>query len=170
VGVDISFVFRARIRLLAATAVMSIPISTPLAANASTHFVSIVRDGFYAGVDSGSSALAFFHVRHHRIYHLRFSLELTCHNSNTGQDYPRTFSAGSRMPQGRLIPANGTLSVNWVQQDGGRRGHINGELTFHRHWLASFSVTSGGGFEDCTGLSAVLLQRAHKTPPIPHDP
>jgi hypothetical protein len=155
---------------LAAAAVISTLIVPPLAANASRHYVSIVRDGFYAGTDSGSGALAFFHVKHHRVYHLRFSLELSCHNSNTGQDYPRNFSAGSRMPQGRLIPANGTLSINWLQEDGGRRGHINSELTFHRNWLASFSVLSGGGYEDCTGFSAVRLQRAHKTPPVPHDP
>jgi hypothetical protein len=155
---------------LAALTAISMLAMAPLTANARPHTISIVRDGFYAGVDSRSGALAFFHVKHHRVYHLRFSLELTCHNSDTHQDYARNFSAGSRMPQGRPIPANGTLTVNWLQEDGGRHGHINGELTFHSHWLASFSVTSGGGFEDCTGFSAVLVRRASRTPPVPHDP
>jgi hypothetical protein len=155
---------------LVAAAAMSLLVIPPVAANARTHFVSIVRDGFYAGMDTGSGALAFFHVKHHRIYHLRFSLDLTCHNSSNGQDYPRNFSAGSSMPQGRLIPANGTLAIDWTQEDGGRRGHIGGDLTFHRHLLASFSVQSNGGNEDCTGFSAILVQRAPHTPPVPHGP
>ncbi len=161
---------RARFRLLAVVTAIGLMTTSTVAAQASRHFTSIVRDGFYAGIDSGSGDLAFFHVKHHRVYHLRFSMSLTCHNSATGQDYDRNFSAGSAMPQGRLIPANGTLTIHWNQQDSGRDGHITGELTFHRHFLASFSVLSGGGLEDCNGFSAVLMQRAHRTPPVPTAP
>ncbi len=167
---DNGFMRRSPIKLLAAVAVISLLIIPPLAANARSHTVSIVRDGFYAGIVATAGELAFFHIKHHRVYHLRFALVLTCHNSGTGQDEPRAFSAGSSMPQGERIPANGTLSINWIQEDGGRRGHISGELGFHRHWLASFSVISSGGLETCTGFSAVPPHRAAKTPPVPSRP
>ena len=80
--------------------------TAPGPARASRRYVAIVRDGFYAGMDAHSE-LVYFHVAHHRVYHLRFSLTLGCHNTDTHEDYPRTFDAGHVMPQGRVIPRNG---------------------------------------------------------------
>jgi hypothetical protein len=157
--------FRSRAIRIVAAAATSVLILSPLAASA-----SVVRDGFYVGTDSDADAPAYFHVKHDRVYHLRFTLTLSCHNSSTGNNYPRYFTAGSAMPQGRSIPANGTFSIDWSQEDGGRHGRIHGELGFHRHGRARFSVTSTGGLEHCTGSSAVPLTRASRTPPVPSAP
>ena len=166
---DTGTMLRAWFRLLSIITAIGLLATVPLSAQA-RHVVWIVRDGFYAGMVSGSSELAFFHVKHHRVYHLRFSMNVSCHDSSTGQDYNVNFSAGPAMPQGRLIPANGTLRINWTETDSARRGQISAELTFHRHFLASFSVLTDGSIEDCNGFSAVPLQRAHRTPPVPVGP
>lgn len=157
-----------RIRLLIALVLASCTLVP--AAVASGNPVWIVRDGFYAGLHQGSFGFAYFYVQGHRIYHLRFALNLNCHNTNTGEDYPRTFDAGPRMPQGRLIPANGIVTIDWSEHGGGRDGNITAELSFHRHPLASFSVIADGGYEECEGFSAIVLQRAPRTPPRPPNP
>jgi len=159
-----------RIRILIALLLTGSVLATAGAAGGSTTW--IVRDGFYAGIEqsSGGVEFAYFHVKNRRIYHLRFALNLNCHNTNTGDDYPRTFDAGPHMPQGRLIPANGDLWIDWSERGGGREGRITGELSFRHHLLASFSVTADGGCEDCEGFSAVLLQRSPRTPPLPRNP
>jgi hypothetical protein len=162
--------FRGRIKLLALMAATGVLISAPLAAHARGHTTWIVRDGFYAGMDSSSGDLAFFHVKNHRVYHLRFSLNLSCQDDTTGQQFTPNYSAGSAMPQGLKIPANGVLRIQWTQVDSARNGHITAELRFHRHPLASFSVLSDGAVEDCNGFSAVLVQRAPRTPPVPSRP
>lgn len=157
-----------RIRLLIALVLASCTLVPAAVASGST--VWIVRDGFYAGLHQGSFGLAYFYVHDHRIDHLRFALNLNCHNTDTGQDYPRTFDAGPRMPQGRLVPANGIVDIDWSERGGGREGRISAELSFHSHPLASFSVVADGGYEDCEGFSAIVLQRSPRTPPLPTNP
>jgi hypothetical protein len=157
-----------RIRLLIALVLASCTLFPAAAASGST--VWIVRDGFYAGLHQGSFGFAYFHVKNRRVYHLRFALNLTCHNSNTGEDYPRTFDAGPRMPQGRLIPANGIVTIGWSERGGGREGSITGELSLRRHLLASFSVVADGGYEACEGFSAIVVERSPRTPPLPTNP
>ena len=159
-----------RKKLLVLAATLATIAVVPLGAHARgpTHW--IVRDGFYAGMDAGSGELAFFHVRHHRVYHLRFSLNLTCHDDTTGQDNSYNFSAGDEMPQGRLIPADGVLTINWTETDSARDGHINAELRFHRRPVASFYVTSASSVESCNGLSAVYVHRSRARVPVPSQP
>lgn len=101
--------------MAAATGVL---MSAPLAAHARRHITWIVRDGFYAGLDSSSGDLAFFHIKNHRVYHLRFSLTLSCQDDTTGQQYTPNYSAGSAMSQGLKIPAAeccGSNGLRWVQ-------------------------------------------------------
>jgi hypothetical protein len=156
-----------RIRLLLALTAIAL-LGAATAALARTTW--IVRDGFYVGSEDNFSELAFFHVANRRVRHLRFSMNLNCHNDNTGQDYDRNFSAGAAMPQDERIPSDGTLTIQWSETDAGRAGHITAELRFHRHPMASFSVTSAGGYEACNGFAAIRLHRSPRTPPVPSRP
>jgi hypothetical protein len=159
-----------RVGLLMLITAVGLLATAPLTAHARGRTTWIVRDGFYAGMSSGPGALTFFHVKNHRVYHLRFSLNLTCHDSTTGQDTTVNYSAGSAMPQGLQIPADGVLWIRWSQEDSGRMGHITADLRFHHRPLASFSVLSAGGVETCNGFSAVSVHRAPRTPPVPSAP
>jgi hypothetical protein len=127
--------------------------------------VWIVRDGFYAGMDSSAGKLVYFYVSHRRVYHLRFSMELDC--TSPGVTSNPIFTAGEAMPQGRRIPPSGIVSIDWIEHGAGRTGHINAELAFTRHPNASFSVTSHGDPESCDGFADIPIQRAAVTPPRP---
>lgn len=161
-----------RLTLLSLIATLSVLVVAPLAADARNHTATTVRDGFYAGITPGSHDLVFLHVKHRRVCHLRFNLTLACHDSSTGADYGAAFSAGSAMPQGKKIPANGRLQINWTQNNGARDGRISSEIDFHRsrHLLASFSVISSGAIENCDSFAAIAMSRSPKTPPIPPGP
>jgi hypothetical protein len=126
----------------------------------------IVRDGFYVGeVEGGGVELVYFYVSHHRIYHLRFSMNLNC--TSSGVDSNPNFNAGPAMPQGRAIPSDGIATISWSEDSAGRMGHITAELAFTRHPNASFSVFSQGEPEACNGFADIPIQRAAVTPPQP---
>ena len=166
--VDSEPMSRIRTLLLALLTAAGLLTAVPLGAQARGHTHWIVADGFYAGMDSNGD-LAFFHVKHRRVYHLRFSLTLACHDS-AGPDTSPNFSAGSAMPQGRLIPSNGILRLSWIEEDSARDGHIRAVISFRTHPYASFAVDSSGTIETCSGDSAVDVQRARATPPVPTRP
>lgn len=150
---------------LLATSICAATFSALGVAHART--VYIVPDGLYAGMDPRSASLTFFHIHNHRVYHLRFSLNIVCHNSNTGADYTVNYSAGPAMPQGQTIPADGLLRLDWVESEAGREGHIDMEITFRRRPMASFSVTSTGGYESCNGFAAIYVRRSPLRVPVP---
>jgi hypothetical protein len=151
-------------KLAAAIATSACLLLTPSAV-AVGRTVWIVRDGFYAGSVLSEGELVYFYVAHGRIYHLRFSMNLDC--TSSGVTSNPNFNAGPAMPQGQAIPANGIVSIDWTEREAGREGHINAELAFTRHPNASFSVTSHGDPESCTGFADVPIQRAAVTPPRP---
>jgi hypothetical protein len=160
-----------RTRRLAALAAAAMIVILSLAGAASGRTVYIVRNGFYAGMDDGSGALTFFHIKNHRVYHLRMSLNLDCQNSNTGQDYQVNYNAGPKMPQGQAVGSNGRANIDWTETEAGRDGHISAEISFSgRRPLASFSVISNGGYETCNGFSAIYIARSPANVPIPRQP
>jgi hypothetical protein len=145
-------------------------VATPASARARATY--IVRDGFYGGLgEQGTSVL--FWISHHRVYHLRFNLIFPCHDIASGENYDRYFGAGTLMPQGRPIPRNGQLVLEWVQTDAGREGHITMTLSFRHSGAAQFSVDAphvGEGLEDCTGATTFSLTRSPRAIPLPSGP
>jgi hypothetical protein len=109
-----------------------------------------------------------FYVSHGRICHLRFGTDLDCTSSGVASN--PNFNAGPAMPQGRAIPANGIVSIDWTESGAGRVGHINAELAFTHRPNASFSVTSHSDVESCDGFADIRIQRAAVTPPRPSWP
>jgi hypothetical protein len=159
-----------RTRMLALIVALA-ALAVPSLAAATGRTVYIVRNGFYAGMDSGSGALTFFHIKNHRVYHLRFSMNLDCDNSNTGQHYDRNYNAGPGMPQGEAIGTNGRVDIDWSETEAGRDGNISAEISLSgRRPLASFSVHATGGYETCVGFSAIYIYRSPVNVPVPDQP
>jgi len=126
----------------------------------------------YAGL-AGDNTYAMFWIKHRRVYHLRFSAMLQCYDIASHEEYPREFDAGKNMPQGREIPRNGRLVVDFVETEAGREGHIRATISLRHAGLAEFSIDAphvGEGLEDCTGFQAIRIKRSPHNIPIPAGP
>jgi hypothetical protein len=152
---------------LAATVIAALLGALPSTSSARPRTTYIIRDGYYGGL-FGGNIYAMFWVSHRRVYHVRFDSMLQCYNISTHEEYPRLYDAGMNMPQGEAIPAGGSLTVHFVETEGGRVGHVTATFNFRRSGLAEFSVDAphvGEGLEDCTGFEAIRVKRSpHKIP------
>jgi hypothetical protein len=143
-----------------------------LAPGAGARTTYIVRDGFYGGLGSNNTYVMLW-ISHRRVYHLRFSAIISCHDIASNEDYERAFDAGKNMPQGQAIPAGGRLVVNFTETSAGRVGHIRALISFRHGAVADFSLDAphtGEGLEDCTGAQVILLKRSPHTVPRPEGP
>jgi hypothetical protein len=143
-----------------------------LAPGAGARTTYIVRDGFYGGLGSDNTYTMLW-VSHRRVYHLRFSAILSCHDIASNEDYERAFDAGKNMPQGEPIPASGRLIVNFVETSAERVGHIRALISFRHGAVADFAIEAphtGEGLEDCTGSQVILLKRSPHNVPRPEGP
>jgi hypothetical protein len=137
---------------------------------------AVVSDGTY-GVQGPRGEYVVFVVRNRRVRDLNFNMQITCQASDSPIGEQRFFSAGLEAPQGRRIPDNGKLILNWQERGNGRLGQVHVELKFGVRDIANFAVivpeerTPETGPEDalesCDGVSSLRFHRGFELTPIP---
>jgi hypothetical protein len=136
---------------------------------------AVIPNGTY-GVQGPRGEYIVFTVRNRKVRNLNFNIQVTCQASDSPISEQRFFSAGPGAPQGRTIPANGKLILNWQEDGGGRYGQVHMELKFGVRDIANFGVIvpedrSGAGPEDaresCDGVSSLRFKRGFELTPMP---
>jgi hypothetical protein len=167
-------------RALAALAVIAALIAAALAtsgAAARPTTTAVIPNGTY-GVLGSRGDYVVFTVRNRRVRNLNFNIQITCQASDSPISEQRFFSAGAEAPQGRLIPSNGKLILNWQERGDGRLGQVHVELKFGVRDVANFGVivpeerTPETGPEDalesCDGVDSLRFHRGFELPPLPY--
>ena len=145
----------------------------PASARPAQQPTAVVPDGTY-GVLGPRGEYVLFKVRNRKVRDLAFNIQITCQASDAPTSEQRFFSAGAEAPQGRTIPANGKLILNWQERGNGRLGQVHVELKFGVRDVANFGVivpeerTPDTGpddaLESCDGVSALRFQRGFELP------
>jgi hypothetical protein len=133
---------------------------------------AVVPDGTYGGLNRASGEYVLFKVRNRRVRDLAFNTKILCQASDSSVVEPRFFSA-VHAPQGRLIPRNGRLHLEWQEQGDGRQGNIGVTLKFGTRDFADLSVIVpeepgqyevGEAKESCDGGGIVNFRRGFEVP------
>lgn len=132
---------------------------------------AVVPDGTYGGLDRASGEYVLFKVRNRRIRDLAFNTKILCQASDSTVAEPRFFSA-VHAPQGKLIPRNGRLHLEWQEQGDGRNGNIGVTLHFGTRDFADLAVIvpeerggePGEAKESCDGGGIVNFRRGFELP------
>jgi hypothetical protein len=133
---------------------------------------AVVPNGTY-GVLGPRGEYVVFTVRNRKVRDLNFNLQITCQASDAPTSEQRYFGAGAQAPQGRTIPANGKLILNWNERAEGRYGQVSAEIKFGVRDVFNSSVIvpedrSGLGPEDaaesCDGVSSLRFHRGFELP------
>ena len=133
---------------------------------------AVVPDGTYGGLDRGSGEYVVFKVRDRKVRNLAFNTKILCQASDSTVTEPRFFSA-AHAPQGKLIPRNGRLHLEWQEQGDGRNGNIGVTLHFGTRDFADLSVIVpeepgeyevGEAKESCDGGGIVNFRRGFEVP------
>jgi hypothetical protein len=136
---------------------------------------AVVPDGTYGGLDRGSGEYVLFKVRNRRVRDLAFNTKILCQASDSTTAEPRFFSA-VHAPQGRTIPRNGRLHLEWQERGDGRQGNIGVTLHFGTRDFADLSVIVpeepgeyevGEAKESCDGGGLVNFRRGFEVPALP---
>jgi hypothetical protein len=136
---------------------------------------TVVPDGTYGGLDRGSGEYVVFKVRNRRVFKLAFNTKILCQASDSSNNEPRFFSA-AHAPQGRTIPRNGRLHLEWQEQGDGRNGNIGVTLHFGTRDFADLAVIVpeepgqvevGEAKESCDGGGIVNFRRGFEVPAMP---
>lgn len=147
------------ISLLATGASSAQPLRRPATA--------VVPNGSY-GVLGPRGEYVVFTVRNRKVRDLNFNLQITCQASDQPTSEQRYFGAGAEAPQGRTIPANGKLVLNWSERAEGRYGQVSAEIKFGVRDVFNASVIvpedrAGLGPEDaaesCDGVTSLRFHR-----------
>lgn len=133
---------------------------------------AVVPDGTYGGLDRGSGEYVVFKVRNRRVRDLAFNAKILCQASDSATTEPRFFSA-AHAPQGKVIPRNGRLHLEWQERGDGRQGNIGVTLHFGTRDFADLSVIVpeepgeyevGEAKESCDGGGIVNFRRGFEVP------
>jgi hypothetical protein len=133
---------------------------------------AVVPDGTYGGLDRASGEYVLFKVRSRRVRDLAFNTKILCQASDSTVSEPRFFSAVDA-PQGKTIPRNGTLHLEWQERGDGRQGNIGVTLHFGTRDFADLSVIVpeepgeyevGEAKESCDGGGIVNFRRGFEVP------
>jgi hypothetical protein len=133
---------------------------------------TVVPDGTYGGLDRGSGEYVLFKVRNRRVRDLAFNTKILCQASDSTTAEPRFFSA-VHAPQGRTIPRNGRLHLEWQERGDGRQGNIGVTLHFGTRDFADLAVIvpeEPGSYEaneakeSCDGGGIVNFRRGFEVP------
>jgi hypothetical protein len=148
---------------------------------AQQRWTAVVPDGSY-GVDRPARGeYIVFKVRNRKVRDLELQIQITCQASDTPYSEQRFFSAGAVAPQGRTIPANGKLILNWQERGNGRLGQVHVELKFFGpHDLANIGVIvpeepgpeaePEEAKESCDGVGALPFRRGFELRNLPLPP
>lgn len=133
---------------------------------------AVVPDGTYGGLERASGEYVVFKVRNRRVRDLAFNVKILCQASDSTTTEPRFFSA-AHAPQGKVVPRNGILHLEWQEQGDGRHGNIGVTLHFGTHDFADLSVIvpeEPGQYEEdeakesCDGGGIVKFRRGFEVP------
>jgi hypothetical protein len=133
---------------------------------------AVVPNGTY-GVLGPRGEYVVFTVRNRRVRDLNFNMQITCQASDEPSSEQRYFGAGAQAPQGRRIPANGKLVLNWYERAEGRYGQVSTEIKFGVRDVFNASVIVpeerfAAGPEDtlesCDGVSSLRFHRGFESP------
>lgn len=158
--------------LLLGLGVSLLAVSRDADARPAHNTVAVVPDGTYGGLDRGSGEYVLFKVRNRRVRNLAFNTKILCQASDSTATEPRFFSA-AHAPQGKLIPRNGVLHLEWQEQGDGRHGNIGVTLHFGTRDFADLSVIVpeepgqvevGEAKESCDGGGIVNFRRGFEVP------
>jgi hypothetical protein len=136
---------------------------------------AVVPDGTYGGLDRGSGEYVIFKVRDRRVRDLAFNTKILCQASDSTTAEPRFFSADDA-PQGKVVPRNGRLHLEWQERGDGRQGNIGVTLHFGTRDFADLSVIVpeepgeyelGEAKESCDGGGIVNFRRGFEVPALP---
>jgi hypothetical protein len=167
------------LRAIAATVLLVALVATVAAASSASArpaTTAVVPNGTY-GVLGPRGEYVVFSVRNRKVRDLNFNIQITCQASDSPTSEQRFFSAGADAPQGRTIPANGKLILNWQERAGGRLGQVHVELKFGVRDVANFAVivpeepgpepVPDEALESCDGVSAQRFHRGFELTPPP---
>jgi len=137
---------------------------------------AVIPNGSYGVYKPARGEYVYFTVRNRRVRDLEFQIQVICQASDSPIAEPRFFSAGARAPQGRPIPANGKLQLQWQERGNGRFGNIGAELRFGARDIANFGVVvpeeqgvpaeAEEAKESCDGVGAMRFHRGFELPPM----
>jgi hypothetical protein len=136
---------------------------------------AVVPDGTYGGLDRGSGEYVVFKVRNRKVRDLAFNAKILCQASDATTPESRFFSA-THAPQGRTIPPNGVLHLEWQERGDGRQGNIGVTLRFGTRDFADLAVIvpeEPGQYEEneakesCDGGGIVHFRRGFELPAMP---
>lgn len=134
---------------------------------------SVIPNGSYGAYKAARGEYVYFTVRNRKVRDLEFQIRIVCQASDEPTAEERFFTAGARAPQGRAVPANGKLLMNWQEDGGGRWGRVHTELKFGARDVANFAVivpeAQGDGpdatYESCDGVGSLRFNRGFELPP-----
>lgn len=144
-------------------------------------WTAVVPDGSY-GVDRPARGeYIVFKVRNRKVRDLNLQIQITCQASDAPFSEQRFFTAGAVAPQGRTIPANGKLILNWQERGNGRLGQVHVELKFvGPHDIANIGVivpeepgpeaVPDEAKESCDGVGALPFRRGFELRNLPLPP
>jgi hypothetical protein len=117
-------------------------------------------DGRYGKLEGHE--LIGFKVQNRKVTDFFFSMDMQCHDSESGEDFVRNFT-GHDLGGGRAS-REGSWKQNYTQVDGGREGSGLAEVTFthNRGVYGSVSVVTTAGpesSEDCHGFIDFKMNR-----------
>lgn len=137
---------------------------------------SVIPNGSYGVNKPARGEYVYFTVRNRRVRNLEFQIQVTCQASDSPTSEQRFFSAGARAPQGRIVPANGKLELQWQERGNGRFGNIGVELKFGVRDIANIGVVvpeeqgpeaePEEAKESCDGVGALRFRRGFELPPM----
>jgi hypothetical protein len=164
--------------LLIAALLLALVAMTSLAPSAGARrTTAVVPNGTY-GVQGPRGEYVVFTVRNRKVRDLNFNIQVTCQASDSPISEQRFFSAGAEAPQGRRIPDNGKLILNWQERGNGRLGQVHVELKFGVRDVANFGVivpeepgpepVPGEALESCDGVSSLRFNRGFELTPLPY--
>lgn len=136
---------------------------------------AVVPDGTY-GVLGARGEYVVFTVRNRKVRDLNFNLQITCQASDAPNSEQRFFGGGAQAPQGRTIPANGKLILNWQERAEGRYGQVNVEFKFGVRDIFNaavivpeerFAAGPEDALESCDGVTSLRFRRGFELTPPP---
>jgi hypothetical protein len=100
---------------------------------------AVIPNGIYGGLNKATGEYVIFKVNNRRVRDLAFNTRIFCKASDATTEETRFFSA-TKAPDGRTIPANGRLHLEWQERGDGRQGNIGVTLKFGVRDFADLAV------------------------------
>jgi hypothetical protein len=152
------------------------PSADPAQAAARPASTSVIPNGSYGVNKPARGEYVYFTVRNRRVRNLELQIQVICQASDSPTAEPRFFTAGAEAPEGRLVPSNGRLILNWQERGNGRLGRVHVELKFGARDIANVGVIvpeepgvpaeAEEAKESCDGVGALRFHRGFELPPM----